>query len=597
MAKQTKKTKTKKKNYKLQDVAEPNLYRDVFPYSQIPKIAFDHKTVPMDPPKDFWITCTTFRDGQQARPPYTVKQMVDLYEFIHRLGGPKGIIRQCEFFLYSKKDREAVEKILKKGYKYPEVTGWIRANKNDFQLVKDMGLKETGILTSCSDYHIFLKLNKNRKTAMEGYLDVVRAALDEGIRPRCHLEDLPRADMYGFVLPFVQELMKLSEEYDIPIKVRLCDTLGYGVPYPGAALPRSVPKLVYTLVHEGGVPKEKLEWHGHNDFHKVLVNATTAWLYGCAAANGTLLGFGERTGNPPIEGLVIEYIGLKGTTDGMDTTVITEIAEYFQKEIGAVIPPNYPFAGSSFNTTRAGIHADGVFKNEEIYNIFDTTKLLNRPLRVTVTDKSGLAGIAYWIDAYLKLKDEQKIDKHHPGVVAIAKWVEEQYRNKRTTGISDEEMLVQVKKHLPKYFESDLDRMKKKAREMITALIKDIKDDEKIVSMDPSLAEPFLEKLIQDDPFIQFIYIVDTKGGKVTKNITQAEYREEFEKKGLGSDFSTREWFVEAMKKGDIHVTNLYTSKITGNLCLTVSAPIRNKQKEIIGILGIDLKFEDLAKL
>jgi C4-dicarboxylate-specific signal transduction histidine kinase len=158
-------------------------------------------------------------------------------------------------------------------------------------------------------------------------------------------------------------------------------------------------------------------------------------------------------------------------------------------------------------------------------------------------------------------------------------------------------MLVQVKKHLPKYFESDLDRMKKKAREMITALIKDIKDDEKIVSMDPSLAEPFLEKLIQDDPFIQFIYIVDTKGGKVTKNITQAEYREEFEKKGLGSDFSTREWFVEAMKKGDIHVTNLYTSKITGNLCLTVSAPIRNKQKEIIGILGIDLKFEDLAKL
>ena len=211
----------KRTKYELQDIEEPNLFRDIFPYTEVPKITFEDRTVPKDPPEDFWITCTTFRDGQQARPPYTVKQVLDLYDFLHRLGGPKGIIKQSEFFLYSKKDREAVEKCLERGYRYPEVTGWIRANKNDFQLVKEMQLKETGILTSCSDYHIFLKLNKNRKTAMAGYLDVVRAALEVGIIPRCHLEDITRADMYGFVLPFVQELMRLSEESGIPIKVRL----------------------------------------------------------------------------------------------------------------------------------------------------------------------------------------------------------------------------------------------------------------------------------------------------------------------------------------------------------------------------------------
>ncbi|MFH1784286.1 MAG: histone-lysine N-methyltransferase, partial [bacterium] len=578
---------SEKKKYQLQDVEEPNLFRDYFPYSEVPKVTFEDKVLPINLPEDFWITCTTFRDGQQARPPYTAKQIVDLYDFLHRLGGPKGIIKQCEFFLYSKKDREAVEKCLAKGYQFPEVTGWIRANKNDFQLVKEMGLKETGILTSASDYHIFLKLNKTRKAAMEGYLDIVRAALDAGIKPRCHLEDLTRADMYGFILPFVQELMNLAEESGVPIKIRLCDTLGYGVPYPGATLPRSIPKLIHAIVHEGGVPSDRLEWHGHNDFHKVLTNAATAWLYGCAAANGTLLGFGERTGNPPIEALVIEYIGLKGTTDGMDTTVITEIADYFRKEIGAVIPPNYPFVGSSFNTTRAGIHADGVFKNEEIYNIFDTTKLLKRPLRVTVTDKSGLAGIAYWIDAFLGLEEDQKIDKHHPGIVAMAKWVEEQYRQKRTTGISDDEMLVQARKHLPQYFESDLDRIKKKAKEIATSLIESIRDDERVVSMDPSIAEPVLEQKVQEDPFMQFIYIVDAKGSKVTKNITQAADREEFEKKGIDSDFSGRGWFVAPMKDGKIHVTDLYTSKITGKLCITVSAPIRNEKKEIIGILGM----------
>ena len=128
--------------------------------------------------------------------------------------------------------------------------------------------------------------------------------MERNIVPRCHFEDVTRADIYGFVIPFAIELMKLSEQGDMPIKIRLCDTLGYGVSFSEAALPRSVPKLVRAIIDEAGVPGKYLEWHGHNDFHKVLINATTAWLYGCHYANGTLLGFGERTGNPPIEGLV-----------------------------------------------------------------------------------------------------------------------------------------------------------------------------------------------------------------------------------------------------------------------------------------------------
>jgi isopropylmalate/homocitrate/citramalate synthase len=194
-----------------------------------------------------FITDTTFRDGQQARPPYTVEQIVTIFDFLHRLSGPKGVIRQSEFFLYTKKDKEALERCLARGYRYPEITGWIRAVKEDLQLVVDMGLKETGILTSASDYHIFLKLNKTRKEALKDYLDIVRAALEKGIVPRCHFEDITRADIYGFCIPFAIELMKLREESGINVKIRLCDTLGLGVPYPGAALPRSVPRLVRAL--------------------------------------------------------------------------------------------------------------------------------------------------------------------------------------------------------------------------------------------------------------------------------------------------------------------------------------------------------------
>jgi len=440
------------KKFELQDVTQPNLYDELFHYDEVCKILFDNKSVPLNLPEKIWITDTTFRDGQQARPPYTVDQIVKIFDFLHRLGGPNGVIRQSEFFLYSPTDREAVEKCLEKNYEFPQVTGWIRAVKSDFKLVKDMGLKETGILTSASDYHIFLKLKKSRKAAMEGYLDVVRAALDEGIIPRCHLEDITRADFYGFVIPFVQELMKLSQESGIPVKVRACDTMGYGVPFAEAVLPRSVPKLMSGLVNDGGVPSEQLEWHGHNDFHKVLVNGTAAWLYGCCAANGTLLGYGERTGNPPIEALIIDYISLVAKQDGVDTTVITEIAEYFRNEIKADIPANFPFVGADFNTTRAGIHADGVTKDERIYNIFNTDKLLNRPLGVTITNVSGTAGIAHWVNTTLLLKGDNRIDKRNPGIMEMYKWVNAQYEGGRITGISNDEMLAQAKVHLPEFF-------------------------------------------------------------------------------------------------------------------------------------------------
>ena len=138
------------------------------------------------------------------------------------------------------------------------------------------------MLTSCSDYHIFQKLKfRTRKECMESYCEVVDAAFEAGIRPRCHLEDITRADIEGFVLPFVERLMEMSEKVpeEQRAKIRLCDTMGFGVSYPGAELPRSIPKLIYKLNREVGVPSDRLEWHGHNDFHKVHTNAGTAWLY------------------------------------------------------------------------------------------------------------------------------------------------------------------------------------------------------------------------------------------------------------------------------------------------------------------------------
>lgn len=427
-------------SYSLQDVKEPQLYRDIFDYEHVPKVIFNNRFVPMSMPEKIWITDTTFRDGQQSTSPFTVEQIKTLFKLMSRLGGPKGIIRQSEFFLYSEKDKAAANACLDLGLEFPEVTSWIRANKKDFQLVKDMGLSETGILVSCSDYHIFKKMNLTRSQAMDKYLGIVKDALEAGIKPRCHFEDITRADFYGFVVPFATELMKLMKESGIPIKIRACDTMGFGVNYPGAALPRSVPGIIYGLHHYAEVPSDMLEWHGHNDFYKVVTNASTAWLYGCSAVNCSLLGIGERTGNCPLEAMAIEYASLKGTSDGMDYTAITDITNYFEREIGYVVPPRTPFVGRSFNSTRAGIHVDGLLKDQEIYNIFDTEKLLNRPLHVSISNTSGLAGIAYWINEYYELPEGKKVDKNHPVVVKIKELVDKEYENGRCSTMGDDEL-------------------------------------------------------------------------------------------------------------------------------------------------------------
>ncbi len=426
--------------YNAVDVIKAKLYKEVFPYEEIPKIKFNNIQLPMNISDNIWITDTTFRDGQQSMTNMNSEQMVKLFDFLHELDNESGIIKQTEFFLYSQKDRKAVEECMKKGYSFPEITSWIRANKEDFNLVKSMGIKETGILMSCSDYHIFNKLNKTRSEAMKMYLDIAYAALENGIVPRCHFEDITRADFYGFVIPLAKNLMEMSKESKINVKIRACDTLGVGVSHVGVELPRSVPAIIHGLKYYANVPSESIEWHGHNDYYAAVTNSTTSWLYGGSSVNTTLFGIGERVGNTPLEAMVMEYAQIKGNVKSMNLNVISEIEKYFEKELKYDIPPKTPFVGSEFNVTKAGIHADGLLKDEEIYNSFDTRKILGKAPLVAINSYSGISSIAYWVNSYFGLKGDDKIQKNDERLISIHNKIDEEYESGRTTNISSEEM-------------------------------------------------------------------------------------------------------------------------------------------------------------
>jgi hypothetical protein len=305
------------------------------------------------------------------------------------------------------------------------------------------------------------------------------------------------------------------------------------------------------------------------------------------------MGLGERTGNPPLEAAVIDYIALKGHNDDMDTTVITEIADYFRKELKMDIPPAQPFVGSEFNTTRAGIHVDGIQKNEEIYNIFDTAEILHRPLSVTITDKSGAAGIAHWLNTHLKLEPRSRLDKRHPGIVEILTRVNDQYLDGRVTAISNDEMIEQAIKHLPEYFDTDVVLIRATARRIMSDTIEKLVADPRIISMDPKQQEPVLKEVFENNAFVQLALIADKEGQKNTAIYTRKGKITEMDEAKLDKDYGKRAWFLVPFENEHTHVTGLFTSKITGMLGLTVSAPVKQGET-VVGVLRLDCKFEDL---
>jgi isopropylmalate/homocitrate/citramalate synthase len=426
---------------------EPELYRSVFPYSELPRAAITEESVPINLPKNIWVTDTTFRDGQQAREPYTVEQIVNLYEMMHKLSGESGIIRNTEFFLYTDRDRHAIEKCRDLGYDYPQITGWIRANKQDLELVKKVGLDETGILCSLSDYHIFYKLGWSREETIANHLNIAEECLTRGIVPRCHVEDATRADLHGVVLPFAERLMDLSKKYGLPVKIRVCDTLGVGLPFAQSSLPRSIPKIIHALTQVARMPSEWLEFHGHNDFHLAIANSTAAWMYGCSGTNGTLLSIGERAGNSPIEGLVFQLLQFRPKLN-VNTRVVKEIADYYAK-IGFSVPEFYPIIGNNFPITSSGIHADGIVKNPEIYMSYDITKMLGTPNRVVINHCSGSSGVAWKANELLKIPKEKWVKKDNPEILRLVEEINHEYEKGRVTSFSDTEVLKLLQHYIP----------------------------------------------------------------------------------------------------------------------------------------------------
>ncbi len=136
---------------------QPEYFLDSFPRDDFPRYSWTER--PPTLPASVWTTETTHRDGQQGGLPLTVEQSLQIYDILCAFTGKSGAIRQAEFFVYRPSDRAALEAALERYQSGApiEPTTWIRATAKDAALIGSLGVRETGMLASASDYHTFHK--------------------------------------------------------------------------------------------------------------------------------------------------------------------------------------------------------------------------------------------------------------------------------------------------------------------------------------------------------------------------------------------------------------------------------------------------------
>jgi len=417
--------------------AAPEYFVESFPRDAFPAYVFTERPAAM--PAEVWTTETTHRDGQQGGLPLSTERSLAIYDILCQFTGASGAVRQAEFFVYRPSDRAALEGALERyhGGAPIEPTTWIRATAKDVALIRQLGVRETGMLASASDYHTFHKFTPGgRNQAANTYLDAVRATLDAGIRPRLHLEDATRAPM-DFMAPFIEATLAIAERYGAALrpKFRLCDTMGLGLPYEDVALPRSIPRL-FAAMRGLGLQPADLEFHPHNDTWLVVANCLAAIRAGCGVINGTSLGKGERSGNAPLEGVLLHLLGMGYFRESPpDFTALNALVTLYA-EMGEAIPPKYPLYGRDAHRTRAGVHADGLNKFWWMYAPFDVPTLLGRPLEVSLTKDSGLAGLVFMLRQRLRLD----VAKDDPRLQVVYSWLMGEFDNGRQTSVEWEEL-------------------------------------------------------------------------------------------------------------------------------------------------------------
>ena len=201
-----------------------------------------------------------------------------------------------------------------------------------------------------------------------------------------------------------------------------------------------------------------------------------------------------------------------------------------------------------------------------------------------VTDKSGYAGIARWLNENvpsIKEKKHEEVTKRHPGIRHIALWVEDEYTHGRTTAISANELMIRARRFLPGLFESELDKVKDEAKRIARAIAANVKDARELANLDPAEMDGYLEEIVKREGSIQLLAVTNTEGFPHQPDIRAARRKRRCSAISSRKSFKERDWFNEVIRTGEPYFSHLFFSIYTNRLIITAALPVKDKEGKV----------------
>ncbi len=250
------------------------------------------------------------------------------------------------------------------------LAGWIRATVADvettFRLVPDIRHLNLSISTSAQMIYGKFLGKKSRDDILKMMVEAVEAARAYGAESiGVNAEDASRTD-----LDFLVKFALAAKEHGAQ-RFRYCDTLGYDSPF-------TIYETTKALAENAGI---SIETHCHGDLGMAVGNS----LAGAKGAidggqdvyiNTTINGVGERAGNADLVATILAITKSRGFAERyrlarpLNLTKAWKIARFASYAFGVPIPINQPGVGANAFAHGSGIHADGVLKDPQNYELY-----------------------------------------------------------------------------------------------------------------------------------------------------------------------------------------------------------------------------------
>jgi 2-isopropylmalate synthase len=227
-----------------------------------------------------------------------------------------------------------------------------------------------------SDIHIEYKLHMTRQQVLETVSEMVGYASSLCRDVEFSPEDAGRSDP-AFLYRVLEAAIRAgATTLNIP------DTVGYTSPEEYGA-------LIAGIIHNtSGIGSCIVSTHCHDDLGLATANTLAGIRSGARQAEVTINGIGERAGNTSLEEVVMALHTRRpfyNLVTGIDTTQIYRASKLVSNYTGIVVQPNKAIVGANAFAHEAGIHQDGMLKNQMTYEIM-------RPETVGVTQSSLVLG-------------------------------------------------------------------------------------------------------------------------------------------------------------------------------------------------------------